>query len=173
MVVRMEQLRPVRAFHRYAERASDKALGTVFFCGRCELDLGGIGGHDYYGAPQTISEFLEEMQAELRRSYQELPDSRWIYYRFCPWCGLEFPEEWRNAPVENDRVIDHFRRPGWHRGDTHEFVGTFEQHWLSVSGGDELCWCEPTVTPGIAGCVIRHTAIDYETHVAMLKGEKA
>jgi hypothetical protein len=162
----------VRAFYEYHGPDDDTPGTTRYFCGHCRLDLGGIYGHNYHGAPTDWQYLLARndlsWSEQMRSGLGEDRDYR--YYAFCPWCGSKFPDEWwkrDNTPVENARVVDHYRNPGWHRGDHHEFVGAIEGHWLGVSGGDKLCWCDPVVTAEIDGCAIRHTAIDYETWRAM------
>jgi hypothetical protein len=105
---------------------------------------------------------------EAQREYRHI--------EFCPWCGAQFEDEWwkrENVLIRNERTIDHFKNPGWHPGDSHEFRSdspdmnaAAANHWLGVSGGDKLCWCDPEVEPGPMGCVIRHRNVDYHDYLA-------
>lgn len=70
----------------------------------------------------------------------------------------------------SDVFTDHYQNPGTHKGDQHEFRGDgpdcMAGHWLGVSGGDKVCWCDPEIEPGIMGCVIRHRDGSFEDYLA-------
>lgn len=164
---------PVLAYYEYVGRDSQSVYGTRHFCGNCRKDIGGVYGSACYGFPG----FPEDLEAKNERGLgfdlSRRNDRPLEYYAFCPWCGASFDDEWwRNATIRNERVIDHYRNPGTHKGDTHEFRGSgpdcMNHHWLSVSGGDAICWCDPEVEPGLMGCVIRHQDRSYEDYVAAL-----
>lgn len=158
---------------------SQSVYSTRYFCGSCRRGIGGVHGSACYGFP----EYPEDLEAEnesgrgsidriSRNSERSLE-----YFSFCPWCGIAFEDEWsQDRTIQNERAIDHYQNPGTHKGDSHEFRGDgpncMANHWLSQSGGDRLCWCDPEVEPGIMGCVIRHQDKDYAEVMAVEQAER-
>jgi hypothetical protein len=168
---------PVLQYYEYMGRGSQTAHGTRHFCGSCRRGIGGVYGSACYGFP----EYPEHIEAKNATPHGfgdlEAEKGDLEYYRFCPWCGAEFEDEWwKNRVIQNERAIDHYRNPGWHKGDTHEFRGSgpdcMAHHWLGVSGGDKLCWCDPDVEPGVLGCVIRHRDASWDDYIAAEKARR-
>lgn len=163
---------PVLNFHQYSGgRRSQSVYSTRYFCGACRKGIGGVYGSACYGFP----EYPEDLEAKNESEHGWLPHETdkgpLEYYSFCPWCGVQFAEEWwKDRTIQNERIIDHYQNPGHHKGDTHEFRGSgpdcMQGHWLGVSGGDKLCWCEPEVAPGLMGCIIRHQATPFSEYQA-------
>lgn len=159
------ELATVLAYHQYVGGADSQTVYTTHhYCGSCRRQLASC-----YGFPK----YPEELEAENEQRFVSWePDERPLdYFSFCPWCGVEFEEEWwKDRTIQNERAIDHYRDPGTHKGDTHEFRGEgldcMANHWLAVSGGDQICWCDPEVEPGLMGCVIRHQDKSYEDFIA-------
>lgn len=132
---------------QYAHYLTADRNSTVYsyhnFCSQCRCEI-----KNAYDSPIPPEQVGGPYDLPSDRSYR--------YVSFCPWCGSRIdPNTLRGRKVMNKRNPDHFREPGWHAGDKHEFAG-FEpfDHWLS--GGDEICWCKPGVTPKADGCVISH-----------------
>ena len=145
----------VLAYHAYVGADSQTVYGTRYFCGECRRGIGGVYGSACYGYP----EYPEDLEAKNERGLtRDRPGRELEHYSFCPWCGSRFEIDWwRDQTIQNERVIDHYQNPGTHKGDTHEFHGFgMAGHWLAVSGGDTVCWCDPDIEPGIMGCIIRH-----------------
>lgn len=159
---------PVLQYHKYLNPDSSTVYSTRYFCGSCRRDLSGVYGGACYGYPGTPEDLeAENATTASARSWQP-HDEPLQYYAFCPWCGVEFADEWwKDRTIQNERVIDHYQNPGTHKGDTHEFAGDYMlNHWLGVSGGDRVCWCDPEVVPGLMGCVILHQDKRFEDVMA-------
>lgn len=156
---------PVLFYHQYVGgRDSQTVYTTHHYCGACRQHMDSC-----YAFPKYPEQLEAENEADgLDRWTHERNKQPLEYIRFCPWCGVQFEDEWWKArTIQNERAIDHYQNPGTHKGDTHEFTGSVEHHWLSVSGGSRLCWCDPEVEPGIMGCVIRHQDKRYEDVMAV------
>lgn len=143
----------VRTFRQYLSDTGTSHYSDHLFCGSCERLI-----DTPYGFERTPGHLDE------RGSFPHDQRGEFLYYAFCPWCGIAFDDEWwREKVVENERVVDHYDCPGTHKGDTHEFRGSgpdcIAGHWLSVSDGMEICWCKPTVEPGLLGCRIIHNDV--------------
>lgn len=157
---------PVLRYHEYLGR-SNQRYSSRYFCGACRRGIGGVYGSACYGFPEYPEDLEAKNDSEHGLASSNSPGRALDYYAFCPWCGVQFAEEWwKDRTIQNERVIDHYQNPGTHKGDTHEFRGADPEcmagHWLGVSGGDKVCWCDPDVEPGIMGCVIRHQDKRYE-----------
>lgn len=160
----------VRRFAQYLynTNASNSPVFTyVNFCGACSQQI--EGNHRVYTPEMLVAEYDTPSPGESSvHNRMRLGDAEYVRFKLCPYCGAEFDDEWWVRPMlENARVIDHFQKPGWHAGDQHEFrgdgPGCIEHHYLSVSGGSELCWCDPIATPSIDGCTIVHNSdLRYE-----------
>lgn len=151
---------PVLVYNKYLGPGSDSVYNQQFFCGSCRQVLQSPYMHPFEP---------DDLEAENNRGLGE--PTIWAhergglaYFAFCPWCGVEFEDEWwRDRTIQNERAIDHYRNPGTHKGDTHEFRSPASDgeptwmtgHWLGTTD-HRVCWCEPDVEPGIMGCVIRH-----------------
>jgi hypothetical protein len=158
---------PVLHYHEYlGGRDSQTVHGTRQYCGHCRRDIGGIHGGACYGWPGTPDDLEAKNERDSLLGSWEPNRDPLEHYAFCPWCGVQFEDEWWNHRViQNERVIDHFRCPGTHKGDTHEFRGSFEGHYLATTD-PMVCWCEPQITPGLMGCVIRHQDRSYADYLA-------
>lgn len=159
---------PVLRYRQYLAPKGTAYYTDNLYCGSCRQHLGAAYQHE-----KTIES--DEAHNEGERGAWAIPDEPLNYVRFCPWCGIEFEDEWwRDRTVQNERVVDHYVNPGTHKGDTHEFQG-FQptNHWLAVSGGDRVCWCDPEIEPGLMGCVIRHKDADYDEYVKARELERA
>lgn len=163
---------PVLTYNQYVGGSeSPMVYSKRHFCGACSRGIGGVYGSACYGFP----EYPEDLETKNNSTACWMPAKQkepLEYYAYCPWCGVSFANEWwRDRTIQNERVIDHYQSPGTHKGDTHEFRGSGPEcmagHWLAVSGGSEVCWCEPEIEPGIMGCVIRHQDKRYEDVVAL------
>lgn len=153
---------PVLVYYEYHGRNDQRGGSRRYFCGECRRGIGGVYGSACYGYPEYPDKLLEKNETDHGfGSWGRDEGSRLEYYAFCPWCGTAFEDEWwKDRTIQNERAIDHYRNPGTHKGDTHEFRGEgpncMTGHWLGVSGGDKVCWCDPEIEPGLMGCVIRH-----------------
>lgn len=168
----IETKTPVLRYHHYMGRGSQSVYGTRYFCGSCRRCIGGAYGSACYGYPEYPEDIEDKNETPYGLGSWDHDKSELEYYSFCPWCGVRFVDEWwKDRTVQNERVIDHYQNPGTHKGDTHEFrgdgPGCMANHWLAVSGGDKLCWCEPEVEAGLMGCVIRHQDKRYEDVMAL------
>lgn len=157
----------VLQYYKYLGSDSQSVYHTEYFCGSCRRDL---------GKPYTFPKYPEDLEAENETMMGLTPwdksSGELEHYAFCPWCGTELPDEWwKDRTIQNERVIDHYKNPGTHKGDTHEFRGQglecMENHWLGVTSSDEVCWCDPEIKPGIMGCIIRHQDKRYEDYLAL------
>lgn len=165
----------VLRYARYMGCDSQSIYNHVEFCGACKRKLGGSYDSPLLGrTSDTIDALLQETNNDsfgLRVPSERVEYEHW---QFCPFCGERFDDEWwRNQPVQNERAIDHYRNPGHHKGDEHEFIGgpdCMVNHWLATTG-DEVCWCDPEVEPSILGCTIKHKDVDYETVMAARRSE--
>lgn len=153
----------VLRYYRYLGPDSDTDYSDEDFCGECFRHL---------ASPTDFPKFPEDLEKDnkelLGSAWHGRHDRELEFYSFCPWCGVAFEDEWwKNQSVQNERAIDHYKNPGTHRGDTHEFVGgspdCAEGHWLATTG-HEICWCDPDVEPGLLGCKIRHKNKSYEEY---------
>lgn len=166
---------PVLRYADYMTPDADRPSGYQEFCGGCRRKLGGSYNSPLLGRP----EYPEDLERKNSLPWGSRPlgwndDRDYQRWAFCPWCGAEFEAEWwRNQPVQNERAIDHYQAPGSHKGDTHEFVGAIEGHVLGSSDPSYVCWCQPEVTPGLTGCVIRHTVLPMPepTAVEVVEGD--
>lgn len=158
---------PVLFYHQYLGADSQSVYTTHSFCGSCRQDIGTA-----YATPR-YPENLEEENETGRgwHSFDRDDTEPLAYFTCCPWCGVEFEDEWwKDRTIQNERVIDHYQNPGTHKGDTHQFLGDgpdcITGHWLGTTGS-EVCWCDPEIEPGIMGCVIRHQDKNYEDAMAL------
>ena len=158
---------PVLAYHQYMGRDSQTVYTTHHYCGSCRRKL---------DSPYTFPEYPEQLEAAndtpLGLGSWEHDEGRELeYFRYCPWCGVEFEDEWRkDRVIQNERAIDHYQNPGHHKGDQHVFMGEDQScmvgHWLSTTDPSRVCWCDPEVEPGIMGCTIRHRDRSYDEYLA-------
>lgn len=150
----------VRSLNQYVSGGSDTVYTVRHFCGSCSLDIDRA-----FGAPITPADL------EAGHHYGHEVGAKYRHFEFCPWCGVAFIDEWwkrANTLIENERAIDHYRSPGHHKGDQHEFVGRegcYANHWLATTG-DEVCWCQPVIEPGLLSCVIKHNDLNYDAVMA-------
>lgn len=153
-----ETCAPLR-YARYMGAQSETVYSYEEFCGACLQHLGSALLAKRYRPDDLMAE--NETMFGLRAFGRSFDDqAEYCYWQFCPWCGVALGEQWqRNQPLQNERAIDHYRDPGTHAGDTHEFAGDgpdcMTGHMLA-SSGSEPCWCKPDIEPGLMGCTIRH-----------------
>jgi len=143
----------VRTFRQYLSDKGTAYYSDHLFCGSCARLI--RTPHDFERTPADLDD---------RGSFPLGSCHTHLHYAFCPWCGVEFEDDWwRETIVENERAIDHYDQPGTHKGDTHEFRGSgpdcIAGHVLA-SSDHSLCWCKPTVEPGILGCRIIHNDVE-------------
>lgn len=162
----------VLKYYEYLSPEDDRGGRTRYFCGSCRRDIGGVYGSACYGYPKTVEE-LERRNSIPRDQRTPLyaNEDPLEYYTFCPWCGIQFEDGWnRDRTIQNERTIDHYKNPGTHKGDTHEFRSPASEgeptwmagHWLGTTDS-RVCWCEPEIEPGVMGCVIRHRDVPMPT----------
>lgn len=159
---------PVLRYAQYLHPTGSTVYTNHEYCGSCRQHLETPYAHSK--TPETD----EAYNNGERGSFELGRHEDFGYIRFCPWCGIEFEDEWwKDRTIQNERVIDHYCNPGTHKGDTHEFRGDgpdcYVNHWLGVSGGDRVCWCDPEIEPGLMGCVIRHRDVSYEDYQAKVR----
>lgn len=149
---------------RYAHYMSTDRNSSVYsyhdFCGQCRCEIKNTFDSPIY--PEHVD---DPYDLHRKKEYRRIA--------FCPWCGVHI--EWVDGiSIQNERNPDHFRNPGFHNGDSHEFKG-FQpfDHWLGTTGGDELCWCKPIVTPKSDGCIISHRNIKRKNQPRAVAGRKS
>lgn len=137
--------RTVLVYRQYLSMNGTAHYTDNYFCGTCQRDL---------GRPFHTERTVEDLDE--RGAFKRNGSAPVLHFLCCPWCGARFdPEWWRDKIVQNQRVEDHYASPGTHGGDTHVFLGSPGDHWLT-SSDRTLCWCNPTVEPGLMGCTVTH-----------------
>jgi hypothetical protein len=141
----------VLVYNHYMGPDSQTVYDQQYYCGSCR---------QRFDKPYDFPEYPDALEAQ-NQSWGGLGD--WtldrgdlVHFAFCPWCGVQFKDEWwMNRTIQNERPIDHFQNPGHHKGDSAVFPGRIEGHYLSTTG-DTLCWCDPICVPSLMGCEILH-----------------
>lgn len=157
----------VLRYARYMGPGSESVYNYVEFCGACRQKLGG----SYDGPLMERPYHPEDLEAECesaalgRSSWTIGEQVEYEYWSYCPFCGTAFDAEWwRNQPIRNKRIPDHFTNPGTHAGDSHLIeVDDHGQHLLGSTDPTFPCWCEPEITPGPMGCEVRHRHVSHGT----------
>ena len=138
----------VLLFARYLNDDDERPYEYIRFCGSCRGQL--------------------EHPTALRRTPDDLdswyPTTHPVTYNhwaFCPWCGTAFDPEWwqwPGSPLQNPRVVDHYRNPGSHAGDKHTFDdwNNLSGHVMASTDPTHVCPCGPTIVPGLMGCEVHH-----------------